>query len=205
MDKHNKLQVFAAYDGVLLDEIPLSNAEDVEKALALAAATFQDRETWLSVPKRIEILRTFASLIAQHGDALIQTACAEGGKPLVDSQIEHVRCVDSIQICVDSLRTQTSEPIHMGSNAASMGRLVTQGLEPIGVVVAVSAFNHPLNLIAHQIAPAVAAGCPVIIKPAEDTPLSCLALVKLLHEAGLPDAWCQMVMPESIALAEKMV
>ncbi|MDQ6989425.1 MAG: aldehyde dehydrogenase family protein, partial [Mariprofundaceae bacterium] len=199
------LKVFAPYDAVCLGEVPLSNATEVEQALTTATATFQQREKWLSVPKRIAILSKFAALITQHGDDLIQTACAEGGKPLVDSKIEHIRCVDSIQICIDSLRTQTAEPVHMGSNAASMNRLITQSLEPIGVVVAVSAFNHPLNLIAHQVSPAVAAGCPVIIKPAEDTPLSCLALVKLLHQAGLAKAWCQMVMPESIALAQTMV
>ena len=63
--------------------------------------------------------------------------------------------------------------------------------EPSGVVVAVSAFNHPLNLIVHQVGPAVASGCPVIIKPAEETPVVCFEFVKLLREAGLPAGWCQ--------------
>ena len=75
----------------------------------------------------------------------------------------------------------------MGVTPASAGRLAFTHHEPIGVVVAVSAFNHPINLIVHQVGPAVAAGCPVIVKPAEDTPLSCLRLIDLLREAGLPD------------------
>lgn len=77
--------------------------------------------------------------------------------------------------------------------------------EPIGVVVAVSAFNHPLNLIAHQVGPAIAAGCPVIVKPAENTPLSCFRLVDIFHQAGLPEAWCQVILPENHQFAEALV
>lgn len=76
--------------------------------------------------------------------------------------------------------------------------------EPIGVVAAISAFNHPLNLIVHQVAPAIAVGCPVIIKPASTTPLSCLELIKLLRKAGLAEEWCQTFIPEDTALAEQL-
>ena len=79
----------------------------------------------------------------------------------------------------------------MNRNAASAGRLAFTQHEPIGVVLAFSAFNHPLNMIVHQVGPAVAAGCPVIVKPAKATPLSCLRFVRILREAGLPEAWCQ--------------
>ena len=75
---------------------------------------------------------------------------------------------------------------------------------PIGVVAAISAFNHPLNLIVHQVVPAVATGCPVIVKPANPTPLSCLEFVGLLHEAGLPLEWCQVFLPETNELAEAL-
>ena len=93
----------------------------------------------------------------------------------------------------------------MNVNAASAQRVAFTRKEPIGVVVAVSAFNHPLNLIAHQVAPAVAAGCPVIVKPAEDTPLSCLRFVHILREAGLPEAWCAPLVIEDREVAEKLV
>ena len=82
----------------------------------------------------------------------------------------------------------------MGVNPASAGRLAFTRHEPIGVVVALSAFNHPLNLIVHQVAPAVAAGCPVVVKPAEATPLSCMRFVGILHEAGLPAPWAQAML-----------
>ena len=75
----------------------------------------------------------------------------------------------------------------------------------MGVVAAVSAFNHPLNLIVHQVAAAVAAGCPVVVKPAEDTPLSCLRLVEILRQAGLPPAWCQVLIAQDVPTAERLV
>src|SRR5436309_1327332 len=77
--------------------------------------------------------------------------------------------------------------------------------KPIGVVVAVSAFNHPLNLIAHQVGPAVASGCPVIVKPARTTPLSCFRFVEILREAGLLAEWCTPLLPEDNELTTKMV
>ncbi|WP_038249300.1 aldehyde dehydrogenase family protein [Ghiorsea bivora] len=203
--KENTLKVFAPYNGEQLGEVPLSDAKAVEQALELASHTFKQRKNWLSVSERLSILGKFADLIEQHGDELILTAAKEGGKPWMDSQVELVRCIDSIRICMDTLRTQSPEGVVMGINAASEHRMVTQSFEPIGVVVAVSAFNHPLNLIAHQVGPAVATGCPVLIKPAGDTPLSCLALLNLLYEAGLPKCWCQFVLPENRKLAERMV
>ena len=89
----------------------------------------------------------------------------------------------------------------MGLTAASTGRLAFTTHEPIGVVVAFSAFNHPLNLIVHQVGPAVAAGCPVIVKPAKAAPLSCWRFVRILHEAGLPAEWCQALLTADDKLA----
>jgi acyl-CoA reductase-like NAD-dependent aldehyde dehydrogenase len=103
------------------------------------------------------------------------------------------RAIDGIKLCAQCIRTGHGEEIPMGINAASMNRIAFSHHEPIGVVVALSAFNHPINLIVHQVGPAIAAGCPVIVKPANDTPLSCYELVRIFHQAGLPEAWCQVV------------
>jgi acyl-CoA reductase-like NAD-dependent aldehyde dehydrogenase len=92
--------------------------------------------------------------------------------------------------------------IPMGLTPASINRRAFTILEPIGIVGAISAFNHPLNLIVHQVVPAIAVGCPVIVKPALTTPLSCIDFVALLHEAGLPAGWCQVFLPETDELAE---
>jgi len=116
-----------------------------------------------------------------------------------------LRAVDGLWGCVECLRTEAGETVPMGINPASSGRLAFPGLEPIGVVVAISAFNHPMNLIVHQVGPAIAAGCPVIVKPAEDTPLSCFRLVAILREAGLPDAWCQALTTTDVEVTGALV
>jgi acyl-CoA reductase-like NAD-dependent aldehyde dehydrogenase len=132
-------------------------------------------------------------------------AAREGGKPLVDSRIEADRAIDGMKLCVQHLRAQAGSEIPMNLNAASAGRLAFTRHEPIGVVVAFSAFNHPLNLIVHQVGPAIAAGCPVIVKPAKATPLSCFRLVNILRQAGLPAEWCQALVTTDNNLASEMV
>ena len=132
-------------------------------------------------------------------------AAREGGKPLIDSLVEADRAVDSIRLCVEHLRSQAGEEIPMGRTASSGGRLAFTQFEPIGPVLAFSAFNHPLNLIAHQVGPALAAGCPVVVKPAKATPLSCFRLVQILREAGLPDEWCQPLVTVDLDVANQMV
>jgi acyl-CoA reductase-like NAD-dependent aldehyde dehydrogenase len=93
----------------------------------------------------------------------------------------------------------------MDLNATSEGRVAFTQMEPIGVVLGLAAFNHPFNLVVHQIAPAVAAGAPVIVKPSPKTPLSCRSLVEIFHEAGLPKGFAQMVLPLDIDVIGRMV
>ena len=153
-----------------LDQVDLEGAR---QALATAERLFRNRDAWLSPARRIEILRRAADLIEQRRDGLALEAAREGGKPLIDSLVEADRAVDSFRLCVEHLRSQAGEEIPMGRTASSGGRLAFTQLEPIGPVLAFAAFNHPLNLIAHQVGPALAAGCPVVVKPAKATPLSC--------------------------------
>lgn len=108
--------------------------------------------------------------------------------------MEVKRGIEGIRNPIEILNTMAGRGIPMGLNPASSHRLVFTTREPIGVAVAISAFNHPFNLIVHQVSPAVATGCPVIIKPAQTTPLSCQNLVEALYEAGLPKQLCQMVL-----------
>ncbi len=196
------LEVRSPYDDDLIATVATANAEAVDMALRNAKALFDDRDGWLSLPQRIEVLEKAVVLMNERAEELAIEAAREGGKPLVDSRIEMARCIDSFKICIHELRSSTGESIPMGANEASAQRLAVKTREPVGVVVAVSAFNHPLNLIAHQIGPAIATGCPVIIKPASDTPISCIRLVQIFYEAGLPEAWCQFVMPSDISLSE---
>jgi len=199
------LEVCAPYDNTLLATVDTADSAAVEQALTTAYALFRDRGQWLSKAQRIDILQKTAQLMSQQRDALALAAAAEGGKPLIDSQVEIDRAIDGIHNCIECLRTAAGHEIPMDTNAASAGRLAMTQHEPIGVVVAVSAFNHPINLIVHQVGPAIAAGCPVIIKPAEDTPLSCFRLVDLLREAGLPEGWCQPLVVSELVVATQLV
>ncbi len=199
------LEVKSPYDDHLIATVATANAAAVESALTCASRLFADREGWIPVDQRIASLERMIELLKEQAESLALGAAEEGGKPLTDSRIEMARCIDSIHICIDTLRTDVPHPPVMGVNAASEHRVALMQKEPIGVVVAVSAFNHPLNLIAHQVGPAIAAGCPVIVKPAADTPLSCLRLVKLFHQAGVPEGWLQCIVPESRQLSERLV
>ena len=194
-------EVFAPFDGSLIGTVEQADAAGIEQALTTAHGLFRDRDAWLSVERRVTILERTAAIMKERREELALEAAREGGKPLIDSLVEADRAVDSIKVCVETLRTQRGTEIPMGLNAASAGRVAFTRHEPVGVVVAFSAFNHPLNLIAHQVGPAVAAGCPVIVKPAKATPLSCMRFVKILREAGLPDEWCQALLTTDLDVA----
>ncbi|MSP43471.1 MAG: aldehyde dehydrogenase family protein [Alphaproteobacteria bacterium] len=199
------LEVTAPFDGAVIARLPRMDAAQVEAALASAYALYRNRDAWLPKSQRIEILRAAVRIIAGRAEELALQAAREGGKPLIDSRVEIARAIDGIEVCIKTLRTHAGNVVPMGVNAASSGHLAFTQYEPIDVVAAFSAFNHPFNLIVHQVGPAVAAGCPVLIKPASSTPLSCIAFAEILHEAGLPKAWCQVILPETNALATKMV
>lgn len=187
------LTVVAPYNGRKIGTVGVADASVVEKALSTAHDLFRHREKWLPAWQRVDILERAIEIMGERAEYLAVEAAREGGKPLIDSRHEVSRAIDGVKLCVEALRTQHGVEIPMGISRSSVNRLAFTSKEPIGVVVAVSAFNHPLNLIVHQIGPAVAAGCPAIVKPAEATPLSCLRFVKILREAGLPDEWCQPV------------
>ncbi|HHA18753.1 MAG TPA: aldehyde dehydrogenase family protein [Methylophaga sp.] len=200
-----QIDVSSPFDGQLIATVATADGDDVNQALETAHALFDNRDGWLSVERRLAILERAMEIMTEQAEELAIGSAHEGGKPLLDSKVEIVRCIDSIRICADALRNDTCKPVPMGLNPASQHRFTIMNKEPIGVVVAVSAFNHPLNLIAHQVGPAIAAGCPVIVKPAENTPLSCFRLVEIFHQAGLPEAWCQVILPKSHQHSEALV
>ncbi|MDD9909263.1 MAG: aldehyde dehydrogenase family protein [Ahrensia sp.] len=154
--------------------------------------------------ERIAILNKTAGLMRDRADELAMLIAREGGKPLGDSIIEVDRAINGVELAVHELHGLSGSEIPMDLSSSGAGRMAFTYREPIGPVVAVSAFNHPLNLIVHQVAPALATGCPVLVKPADDTPLSAKAFVEMLHEAGLPEKWCRFALCD-LADAEKMV
>ncbi|GAA6152567.1 aldehyde dehydrogenase family protein [Pseudoteredinibacter isoporae] len=203
MDKQHS--VTAPYSGEVLGDVPLHNADQIEQMLSEAYGLFRDRNSWLPLHERVAILERLVELMVEQRDTLAMQAAKEGGKPLQDSLVEVDRGIDGVRLAIECIRSEAGEVIPTGGTAGSANRMAFTQKEPIGVVVAVSAFNHPLNLIVHQVVPAVAVGCPVIVKPSLDTPLSCRSLVELLHKAGLPEPWCRTVSPQETRLTEALV
>jgi len=199
------ITVTAPFDDTEIATLDTADSNDVEQALSTAYALFSDKTKWLTASKRIEILNKTAELMREQFDELVIEAAREGGKPYNDSCVEVERAIDGVLNCIECIRTDHGTEIPMGINPASEQRMAFTQSEPIGVVVAVSAFNHPLNLIIHQVGPAIATGCPVIIKPAEDTPISCYRFISILRQAGLPEQWCQGLVVSDLDVATQLV
>jgi acyl-CoA reductase-like NAD-dependent aldehyde dehydrogenase len=196
------LTVYQAFDRKPITEVPSDDAAALERKLGVAAKALADRDGWLPAHRRIAILRKTSALLEANRDRFATMIAREGGKPLPDAIVEVTRAIDGLLNAADELRNFGGKEIPMGLTAASANRWAFTTKEPIGVVAAISAFNHPLNLIIHQIAPAIAVGCPVIVKPAATTPVSCIEIVKLFWEAGLDERWCQTLITDDNAIAE---
>jgi len=197
------LTVTSPFDRHFIGEFPLAGEQEIENILEKAFRLFRDPSRHLEKYQRIEILEKLAALMSEQVEELTRIAAEEGGKPYKDSKVEVLRAINGVKLAAAELYHLRGEEIPMGMTAASVNRLAFTTREPIGVVLAISAFNHPLNLVIHQVIPAVAAGCPVIIKPASSAPVSCFNLVRLLYEAGLPEDWCTPVVCNR-KLAEKL-
>jgi len=198
------IPVDSPYDGRRLADMELADSDDLDHALSLQERLFRNHDARPPVHERVAVLVRAADIMRERREELARTIAEEGGKPIGDALVEVDRAIDGVGLCAQEARSLHGEEIPMGGTPASVGRLAFTTREPIGIVAAVSAFNHPLNLIVHQAAPAVATGCPVIVKPASATPLSCLAFTRILAEAGLPEGWC-IALPCSTEVAERLV
>lgn len=188
-----KIEVTSPFDGKVVGEVPFSTTEEVEAAIDLAQNTFLDHKNTLPKFKRIEILENVMKIMSSQVEELTKLCASEGGKPYMDSKVEVNRAINGVQLAIEHLGAFEGKEIAMGHTPSSANRMAYTFKEPIGVVAAISAFNHPFNLAVHQVIPAIAVGCPVIIKPATQTPMSAIKLVEILEEAGLPKGWAQAV------------
>jgi acyl-CoA reductase-like NAD-dependent aldehyde dehydrogenase len=204
MTQTKRLTVHQPYDGSVIEELEIARWPEVDAMLARAVSAFGDRNSRFPAYRRLEILRRLAELLRDQKDAFASLIAREGGKPLRDAHVEAERAVHGVELAAEAIAQLHGREIPMDLTEAGAGRLAFTRKEPIGPVVAVSAFNHPLNLIVHQVVPAIATGCPVIVKPADTTPLTCMKFVRLVHEAGLPEAMCQVCICD-IPTAERLV
>jgi len=200
----DSLKVVSPFDQSFIEELKYESSQVVEEKLASAYAFYQLREQWLAANDRRKLLIKFKELVKKHKEELIFIAAREGGKPIVDTRVEVERGITGIEAAITHIPLMLGREIPMNLNESSAHRMAYTYREPIGVVFAISAFNHPVNLIIHQVIPAIATGCPVLVKPSTSTPISCLHLVKFLHEAGVPQAMVQTVLCKN-EVAEQVV
>ena len=189
----SKIDVTSPFDGKVVGSVNFNTYEEVEAAIDLAHKTFVNKDEWLPKYKRVEILENVMKIMSSQVEELTILCASEGGKPYIDSKVEILRAINGIKIAIEHLSVFEGKEVAMGHTNTSANRLAYTFKEPIGVVAAISAFNHPFNLAVHQVIPAIAAGCPVIIRPATQTPMSAVKLVEILKEAGLPNGWAQSV------------
>ncbi|MEX2625284.1 MAG: aldehyde dehydrogenase family protein [Ilumatobacteraceae bacterium] len=185
------IEVRSPYDGALIGAVPACTAADVDRAVASA-------RTALAAPlppwRRAEILDTAADLLAARRDAFAEIIAREAAKPIRTARVEAERAVSTFRFSAAEARTLAGEVVPLDASAAGEGKIGFTMRVPRGVVGAISPFNFPLNLVAHKLAPAVAAGCPVVLKPASQTPFSAIALAELLlDECGLPAEYLHVV------------
>lgn len=194
----------APWDGRLLARLPECDVGAVETACAAAVRALQ---RGLAQARRAEVLEAAAARLAQPESAAAFAAriVAEAGKPRQAAEVEVARATETLRWSALEARRLAPEGVPLAGSATGRGRVGWFERVPRGVVAAITPFNFPLNLVAHKLAPAIAAGCPVVLKPAPQTPLSALALVGLLVDCGLPADWISVLTGRSDDLGRALV
>ena len=194
--------VRSPYSGDVVARVPRGDAALARRAVDAAARAMADP---VPAHRRAEILDRVAELLAERHEDMARTISAEAGKPLKAARIEAQRAVSTYTTAAVAARTLAGDVVPMDASKAGEGKLAFTVRTPIGVVGAITPFNFPLNLVAHKVAPALAAGCAVVVKPAGQTPVSALFLAELEVEAGLPPGWLNVVVGPASAIGDVLV
>jgi acyl-CoA reductase-like NAD-dependent aldehyde dehydrogenase len=184
-------EVRSPYDGSVVGRVAEGDAALVDRAARTAGDAFGTAD--FPQHERAAVLDRAAALVAERLDELALTIAAEAGKPLKTARVEAARCVDTLTFSATEARKLTGGTVPMGASPAGVGKLGVMLRVPFGVVGAISPFNFPLNLVAHKLGPAIAAGNAIVLKPAGQTPISALKLGGILLEAGLPEGWLSVI------------
>jgi acyl-CoA reductase-like NAD-dependent aldehyde dehydrogenase len=184
-------EVRSPYDDSVVGRVAIGDAATAERAIEAAHEAFESAD--FPQYERAATLERAAELVGERVPDLAATIAAEAGKPIKTATVEAQRCVDTLEFSAVEARKLTGGTIPMEASASGAGKLGVMLRVPYGVVGAISPFNFPLNLVAHKLGPAIAAGNAIVLKPAGQTPISALKLAEILLEAGLPDGWLSVV------------
>jgi acyl-CoA reductase-like NAD-dependent aldehyde dehydrogenase len=196
------LEVASPYDGSVVARVARAGAAEARAAVDAAERAMRDP---LPAHKRAEILVRVAGALGKRADEVARQIVAEAGKPLKAARVEVARAMSTYTMAAVEARKLAGEMVPMDASQAGEGKLAFTQRHPIGVVGAISPFNFPLNLVAHKIAPALAAGCAVVLKPASQTPLSALLLAELEDDGGLPAGWLNVLVGPASEIGDVLV
>ncbi|HEX6762250.1 MAG TPA: aldehyde dehydrogenase family protein [Gaiellaceae bacterium] len=196
------LEVTSPYSDEVIGRVAAGGAAEARRALDAADEALRRP---LPAHERARVLDALARLLEQRGDDAARTISAEAGKPMKAARVEAARAVSTCTFAAVEARKLAGDVVPMDASPAGAGKLAFTLRLPIGIVGAISPFNFPLNLVAHKVAPALAAGCPVVLKPAGATPLSALFLAELAAEAGLPPGWLNVVAGPAAPIGDELV
>ena len=196
------VEVRSPYSGEVVGRVAKAGADEARLAIDAAQRALENP---LPAHKRAEILARVAGALGRRHEEAAQTICAEAGKPLKAARVEASRAMSTYTMSAVEARKLAGEVVPMDASQAGEGKLAFTLRQPIGIVGAISPFNFPLNLVAHKIAPALAAGCPVVLKPASATPLSALFLAELEADAGLPPGWLNVLVGSSSEIGDVLL
>jgi acyl-CoA reductase-like NAD-dependent aldehyde dehydrogenase len=196
------VEVRSPYSGEIVGRVAKGGRAEAQRAVGAASRAL---ESPLPAHKRAEILVRVAGLIGRRHEDVARTICEEAGKPIKTARVEASRAMSTYTFAAVEARRLAGQMVPMDAAQAGEGKLAFTVRKPIGVVGAISPFNFPCNLVAHKLAPALAAGCPVVLKPASATPLSALLLAELELEAGLPAGWLNVLVGPAAEIGDVLV
>jgi acyl-CoA reductase-like NAD-dependent aldehyde dehydrogenase len=196
------LDVRSPYSGEIVARVAQAGAAEARRAVEAAELAMKEP---LPAHKRAEILSRVAGYLGRRHDEVARQISAEAGKPMKAARIEATRAMSTYTFSAVEARKLAGDIVPMDASQSGEGKFAYTLRTPIGVVGAISPFNFPLNLVAHKIAPALAAGCAVVLKPASQTPLSALLLAELETEAGLPPGWLNVLVGPASEIGDVLV
>jgi len=198
------LTVIDKYSGETIGSVPIATRGDVAQATESATRAFP---AWAETPahRRAKILGRVAALLEERRDAIAETITREAGKAWKHSVGEVNRSIETFTFAAEEAKRIHGETIPLDASPSGEGRVGFYMRTPIGVIAAISPFNFPLNLVAHKVGPALAAGNTMVLKPAEETPLTAVALGEILMEAGLPPGVFNLVHGDGPSVGEALV
>lgn len=196
------LEVRSPYSGEVVATVARSGKEEARRAVDAAARAMREP---LPAWQRADILDRVAVLVQERVEELGRTISAEAGKPIKSARVEASRCVNTYSLSAGEARRLSGESVPITGTQSGHGHIAWTVRVPVGVIGAITPFNFPLNLVAHKLAPALAAGCAVVLKPASQTPVSALRLAAICEEAGLPPGWLNVLPGPASEVAEVLV